>query len=153
MESDEVVVTGWRYDSKELELNYANAFKLAAIAHRLCGPLQLMVAGANRDRRLLGLVHCSITDEPDLGLGYCVDTLEQKCNGPTAILVYSDEQICPRMTSMELALCFFRRRAAAADLGVHLIDWMICDGKSVLSLKYTVLENPTWWDLPLREAT
>ena len=147
METDALIVSGWRYDLRELELTCGNAFKLAN-AHRIFGTQRLVVAGTDRDRRLLGLVHCPITDVPELALGHCIDTLQRKCNGPAAIVAYSDEPLCPESTFSDPTVCFFRRRAAAPDLGVHLVDWMFCHGDFVLSLKFRTIENPTWWDLP-----
>ncbi|HEX4863154.1 MAG TPA: hypothetical protein VFV02_03725 [Acidimicrobiales bacterium] len=145
MDCEWLVVRGWRYEVGDLELTCANAFKLA-VEQRAFGSQRLVVAGADRDCRFLGLVHCPITDQPELALEYCIGALES--DGLAAAVAYSDEPIRLGVGSSDLAVRFFRRRAAAADHGVHLVDWMFCDTKYVLSLKYRLIENARWWDLP-----
>ena len=149
MECEPLVVTGWRYEVGDLELTCADAFKLA-VEQRMFGSQRLVVAGADRNCRFLGLVHCLMTEQPEIALGYCIETLD--CEGLAAVVAYSDEPIGLGLASSDLALSFFRRRAAGADHGVHLVDWMFCDGKYVLSLKYQLIKNPTWWDLPYHSS-
>lgn len=120
MECEPLVVSGWRYEVGDLELTCARAFKLA-VEQRAFASQRLVDVGADRDGRFLGLVRCPITDQPELALGCCIETLE--CDGLAAVVAYSDEPIGLGLASSDLALCFFRRRAAAADYGVHLVDW------------------------------
>ena len=143
MKRDPLIVTGWRYDVGDLELTCANAFKLA-VEQRMFGSQRLVVAGADRDCRFLGLVHCPMTDQVESALPCCIETLESE--DLAAVVAYTDEPMT--LAPSDLAKLFFLRRAAAADQGVHLLDWMFCDGMYVLSLKYRLIENPRWWDIP-----
>ena len=59
----------------------------------------------------------------------------------SAVVIYTDESVPDDRVGPDRALCFFRARALASDLGVHLIDWILCDRTRFLSLKFALIEE------------
>jgi hypothetical protein len=56
-----------------------------------------------------------------------------KSETTAAAVAYSDEPVKSGRVSPELALRFFRARAAASDHGVYLVDWLTFDGEMMQS--------------------
>ncbi len=145
MEDQTIVVDGFRCEDDSIDLSGSGALELA-LDQRAFGANRLVVATANRRGRILGLAHCLMPEPPEAGLPCCLDLL--KSEGTAAAVAYSDEPVGRGPVSPELLLRFFRARATASDLGVHLVDWIICDGEMMRSLKFGLIEGATWWDLP-----
>jgi hypothetical protein len=145
MKDQTLVIEGFRCEHLNLDFTCSRALALA-VDQRVFGRHQLLVATAERAGRFIGLAHCGMPDPPEAGLLACLDLL--RSDGTAAAVAYSDEPVKDGPVSSELALRFFSARAAAADQGVHLLDWMICDGKMIRSLKFGLIAGATWWDVP-----
>jgi hypothetical protein len=145
MEDQAIVVDGFRCKDNSVSLSGSGALELA-LDQRAFGPDRLVVATADRRGRVLGLAHCLLPEPPEAGLPCCLDLL--KSEATVAAVAYSDEPVKAGPVSPELSLRFFIARATASDHGVHLVDWIICDGEMMRSLKFGLMEGATWWDLP-----
>jgi hypothetical protein len=145
MEDQTIVVEGVRCKDNRIDLSGPGVLELA-LDQRAFGPNRLVVATANRRGRVLGLAHCLMPEPPEAGLPCCLDLLRSEATA--AAVAYSDEPVKNGPVSPELALRFFRARATASDHGVHLVDWIMCDGEMMLSLKFGLIEGAAWWDLP-----
>jgi hypothetical protein len=145
MKDQTLVIEGFRCEHLNLDFTCSRALELA-VDQRVFGRYQLLVATADRAGRFLGLAHCGMPEPPEAGLPACLDLL--RSDATAAVVAYSDDAVQDGPVSPELALRFFRARAAAADQGVHLLDWIICDGRMIRSLKFGLIEGATWWDVP-----
>jgi hypothetical protein len=145
MQHQTIEVAGFRCEDNSLDLSASGAMELA-LDQRAFGRHQLVVATADRTGRALGIAHCRMPVSPEGGLLCCLDTL--RSDATAAAIAYSDEPVEGGPVSNELAYRLISARATAADQGVHLVDWIISDGRMIRSLKFGLIEGATWWDLP-----
>jgi hypothetical protein len=139
-----IVVDGYRCTGDDLDLSSDDAWGLA-LDQRAFGPRRLLVVTAREDGRVLGLAHCQRTDPPELALTCCLDLLDD--GTATAAIAYSDEPVAPEpppdiRQRLEVA------RMAAAEYGVHLIDWVMCDDINFRSARFTLDEPEHRWARP-----
>jgi hypothetical protein len=145
MDSGPLALQVHRHIGDVVSLKTLAAWELA-LHQRAFGEDRLVVATAGRDGHLLGLAHCPMSDPPEMGLNECLRALD--FGGPVAAVAYSDEPVERGIPADPLLLRFFRARAAAADQGIHLVDWITCGRKLIRSLKYAAVADAPWWDLP-----
>jgi hypothetical protein len=139
------IVQGFRFSGIDVNMSAGDAWSFA-LDQRCFGPRRLIVVTARSDGRVLGLAHCEQTDPPEMGLKCCLACLD---DGAAAAVAYSDERVEPEPPG-DLDYRFRIGRAAAAEFGVFLVDWIMCDDLYVRSMRF-VLEKPDdWWDIPVR---
>jgi hypothetical protein len=137
-------VEGYRCSGEEFDLSVDRwSF---ALDQRAFGPRRLLVATARGDGGLIGLAHCEQIDPPEMGLKCCIAALD---DAVPAAVAYSDEPVGPEPpTGLEER--FAAARGAAAQFGVHLVDWFMCDDIRIRSTRMTLPNHGDWWDLPTR---
>ena len=145
MNAQTIIVERYRYSGDDVDLSsIADAWSFA-LDQRAFGRGRLLVAHAERSGRLLDLAHCLMPDPPEAALVPCLDLLGAE--RASAVVIYTDERVRDESVGPDRALRFFRARALASDLGVHLIDWIVCDRTRFLSLKFALIDGATWWDV------
>lgn len=114
------------------------------------GQLPALVPRHLRSTRpdLLSIAHCQRTDPPEVGLRSCLAVLN---DGPVAAIAYSDEPVEVDPPS-DLNERFVAARNAAAEFGVHLIDWIMCDDTLLRSMRCTIGTPSDWWDIPVPDG-
>lgn len=114
-----------------------------ALDQRAFGPRRLLVVTARRDGRVLGLAHCGRTDPPEIGLAACLDSLD---DGAEAAVAYCDEAVSED-PAPDLGDRFGAARRAAAQYGVYLVDWIMCDDTVFRSLRMLLEPDTERWDV------
>ena len=116
-----------------------------ALDQRAFGPRKLLVAFANRNGRFRGLAYTDRTDPPELALRGCIQHLGR---GAAAAVAYCDEPVVDGPPPDDLAERFARASATAAELGVHLVDWIACDDQLFRSTRLALHPEREWWAIP-----
>jgi hypothetical protein len=116
-----------------------------ALDQRAFGPRKLVVAFADRDGRFTGLAYTDRTSPPETALAVCIDYLGADADAAVALC---DEPVSWGPPPADVGDRLARARAAAADLGVHLVDWIACDDQLFCSFKLAVEPGGEWWDVP-----
>lgn len=145
---DLLIVEGYRIYDSGVDLSSTDAFRIA-LEQRAFGPRQLLVVTARFDGQANGLAHCDQTEPPEAALECCLDILDDvnAGDGATAAVAYSDERVGSNAPP-GLAARFAAARNAAAECGVHLVDWMMCDDTEPRSMRFTIEAIDEWWDVP-----
>lgn len=138
------VVEGFRCTRPDFDLATVDAWSIA-LDQRAFGPRRLLVVTATADGRMLGLAHCEQTDPPEMALRCCLRTLD---DGAAAAVAYSDERVDAAPPPPGWATRFATARRAAAECGVHLVDWLQCDDILCRSMRFALEEVDEWWDVP-----
>lgn len=121
-----------------------------ALDQRAFGPRKLLTAFADADGRFRGLVYAERTDPPLIALRASLDYLGIDA---VAAVVFCDEPVTDQPVTPAFLQRFEEARAAAAEYGVHLVDWFGCDDELFWAARlrtYRVEEQPDWWDVPPR---
>jgi hypothetical protein len=137
------IVEGYHYTGDDLDLSGPDFWSFA-LDQRAFGPRQLLVVTARCDGAVLGLAHCELTEPPELALKCCLDTLD---DGAAVAVAYSDEPVSAD-PPIGLRYRLVAARVAARELGVHLVDWVMCDDMQMRSLHITLEGRNHWWDAP-----
>ena len=136
-----IIVEGYHYSGDDLDLSGTDFWGFA-LDQRAFGPRQLVVVTARPDGKVLGVAHCQRTEPPELALTCCLAALD---DGAAVAVAYSDEPVsADPPTGLRDRLdtaC-----VAARQLGVHLVDWIMCDEVQMRSMRITLEESNDWWD-------
>jgi hypothetical protein len=137
------IVDAYHYAGADLDLSTDDAWSFA-LDQRAFGPRRFLLVTALQDGRVVGIAHCERTEPPEVALKCCLATLD---DGAAAAVAYSDEPVAldppPDLTERLDAA-----RVVAAEEGVHLVDWIMCDDTQMRSMRLTLEEPAEWWDLP-----
>ncbi len=134
------IVEGYRYTGDDLDLSGPDFWGFA-LDQRAFGPRRLVVVTARSDGAVLGLAHCERTEPPELALKCCLAALG---DGDIAV-AYSDEPVSAD-PPIGLRDRLDTARVAARELGVHLVDWIMCDDLQMRSMHITQEGSSHWWD-------
>jgi hypothetical protein len=146
-----LVVEALRYEGDRLDLSDFHTALEFALDQRCFGPRRVLVVTCDGSGSLLGLAHCERSDPPEMAVLCCLDTLD---DGARAAVAYSDEMVREGPATPELEERFLAARAVALGLGVHLVDWIICDDQMMRSIKLGLDSDEEddgemdWWDVP-----
>ncbi len=135
------IVEGYRYTGGKYDLSTDDRWRIT-LAQRAFGPRRLLVVTARSDGIVIGFAHCEQTDPPELALTCCLETLD---DGAAAAIAYSDEQVTDEPPA-DLRERFDTARAAAAEFGVQLLDWIACDDIYIRSAWITLQTLDGWPD-------
>jgi hypothetical protein len=138
-----IIVEAYPFDPGDIHVSPGWALQLL-LHQRTFGPRRLLVFTVRADRQLIGLAHCERTDPPEMGLRWCLAILD---DGAAAALAYCDEPVALE-SPPDLWDRFAAARRVAAEFGVHLLDWFMCDDFNFQSMRNTVQIPDQWWDLP-----
>lgn len=140
-----IVVEGLRATPECVDSLRAEVWGLA-LDQRAFGPRRLVVAVADANDRLLGLAHTPRLEVPELAIGPCIQHIGA---GARLAIAYCDEPVDRHGLPPDLAERFALARQAAADHGVHLVDWIACDDDCFRSTRFALgVEADDWWDAP-----
>ena len=137
------IVDAFRFNGVDFDLSRLDNAWSFALDQRAFGPRRLIVVTAGQDGQVLGLAYCEGTEPPEAGLICCLDTLD---DGAAAAIAYSDEPVAADPPA-DLEERFAAARAVAGEVGVHLVDWMMCDDTEFRSMRFTLEEFDDWWDV------
>lgn len=116
-----------------------------ALDQRSFGPRRLLVAFADADGTFRGIAHARRTDPPHLGLAPCIAFLGECA---AACVALCDEPVVAMAPTRVEVDRFAAARDIAAARGIHLVDWIQCDGDVVRSIKLALTPDAPWWDVP-----
>lgn len=141
-------VVGYHCSGDKFDLSGDDALRFA-LDQRAFGPRRLLVLTAREDGQVIGLAHCERIDPPEVGLKCCLAALD---DGAAAAIAYSDEPV-GLDDPPDLEERFAAARDAAAESGVHLVDWIVCDDIHLRSMRCTLEDPDEWWDLPVDRSS
>jgi hypothetical protein len=116
-----------------------------ALDQRAFGPGRLVVAFTDRSGRLRSLAHARRTDPPEAALAACIRRLGA---GAAAAVAFCDERVVEGPPPTSVVVAFARARWAAANHGIHLVDWIACDDSALQSTRLALDPHGEWWDVP-----
>lgn len=132
------IVEGYHVTHGRLDLSGTDFWGIA-LGQRAVGPGRLVVVAAHPDGTVVGLAHCRRGEMPELALQCCLAALD---DGAAAAVSYSDE---PVTADPPIGVCdrLDTARAAAGELGVHQVDWVMCDDTRIRSMRLTSRTSTT----------